>query len=47
MRSLNFFDYLEDNSPNFKSLKILKLQDITQFSISKLIYFHFNDPFSL
>ena len=47
MRLLTFSDYYEHTSPIFKSFKILKLQDIIQFSILKLIYFYFNDQLPL
>ena len=47
MRFLTFSDYCEHTSPIFKSLKVLKLQDIIHFSILKLIYFYFNDQMSL
>ena len=49
MRLLTFSDYCEDTSPIFKSLKVLKFQDIIKFSISKPIYFYFNDqlPFQV
>ena len=47
MRFLTFSDYREHTSPIFKSLKVLKLQDIIHFSILKLIYFYFNDQMSL
>ena len=43
MRILTFSDCREHTNSIFKSLKVLKLQDIIQFSILKLIYFHFND----
>ena len=46
MRLLTFSDYREHTSPIFKSLKLLKLQDI-KFSILKLIYFYFNDQLPL
>ena len=38
---------LDHASQIFKSFKILKLQDIVQFSIIKLIYLCFNDLLSL
>ena len=47
MRLLTFSDYHEHTSPIFKSLKVLKLQDIIKFSILKLIYFYFNDQLPL
>ena len=47
MRLLTFSDYHEHVSPIFKSLKVLKLQDIIKFSILKLIYFYFNDQLPL
>ena len=47
MRFLKFSDYREHTSPIFKSLKVLKLQDIIKFSILKLIYFYFNDQLPL
>ena len=47
MRLLIFSDYLGHTCPIFKYLKVLKLQDIIQFSISKLIYFYFNDQLPL
>ena len=47
MRLLSFSDYREHTSPIFKSLKVLKLQDIIKFSILKLIYFYFNDQLPL
>ena len=47
MRLLTFSDYREHASPIFKSLKVLKLQDIIKFSILKLIYFYFNDQLPL
>ena len=47
MRLLAFSNYLEHTDPIFKSLKVLKLQDIIKFSILKLIYFYFNDQLSL
>ena len=43
---LTFSDYHQHTSPIFKSLKVLKLQDI-KFSILKLIYFYFNDQLPL
>ena len=46
MRLLTFSDYRQDTSPIFKSLKVLKLQDIIKFSILKPIYFYFNDQLS-
>ena len=39
---LTFFDYHGHTSPTFKSLEVLKLQDIIQFSILKLFKFYFN-----
>ena len=39
---LTFSDYREYTSPILKSLNVLKLKDIIQFSILKLIYFYFN-----
>ena len=39
-RLLTFSDYREHNSPIFKFLKVLKLEDIIQFGILKLIYFY-------
>ena len=47
MRLLTFSDYRNHTSPIFKSLKLLKLQDIIQFSILKLIYLYFNDQLPL
>ena len=47
MRLLIFSDCHEHTSPIFKSLKVLKLQDIIKFSILKLIYFYFNDQLPL
>ena len=47
MRLLIFSDYREHTSPIFKSLKVLKFQDIIIFSILKLVYFHFNDQLPL
>ena len=47
MRFLKFSDYREHTSPIFRSLKVLKLQDIIKFSILKLIYFYFNDQLLL
>ena len=47
MRLLTFSDYREHTSPIFKSLKVLKLQDIKKFSILKHIYFYFNDQLPL
>ena len=47
MRLSTFFDYREHTSPIFKSLKVLKLEDIIKFSILKLIYFDFNDHLPL
>ena len=47
MRLLTVSDYREHTSPIFKSLKVLKLQDIIKFSILKLIYFYFNDQLPL
>ena len=44
---LTFFDYHEHTSPTFKSWKVLKLQDIIQFSILKLFKFYFNDQLPL
>ena len=46
MGLLTFSDYRQDTSPIFKSLKVLKLQDIIKFSILKPIYFYFNDQLS-
>ena len=46
-RLLTFSDYREHTSSVFKSLKVLKLQDIIKFSILKLIYFYFNDQLPL
>ena len=40
MKLLTFSDYSEHGSPIFKSLKVLKLQDIIQFTILKAIYFY-------
>ena len=45
--TFNRSDYREHTSPIFKSLKVLKLQDIIKFSILKLIYFYFNDQLPL
>ena len=39
MKLLTLSDYSEHGSPIFKSLKVLKLQDIIQFTILKPIYF--------
>ena len=39
MKLLTFSDYSEHGSPIFKSLKVLKLQDVIQFTILKPIYF--------
>ena len=47
MRLITFSDYCEHAGPIFKSLKVLKLKDIIQFSISKFIYFYFNDQLPL
>ena len=47
MRLLTFSDCCEHTSPTFKSLKVLKLQDIIKFSILELIYFYFNDQLPL
>ena len=47
MRLITFSDYCEHAGPIFKSLKVLKLKDIIQFSISKFIYFYFNDQLLL
>ena len=47
MRLLTFSDYREHPIPRFKSLKVLKLQDIVKFSILNFIYFYFNDQSSL
>ena len=47
MRLSTFSDYREHTSPIFKSLKVLKLEDIIKFSILKLIYFDFNDQLPL
>ena len=47
MRLLTFSDYHEHTSPIFKSLKVLKLQDIIKFGILKIIYFYFNDQLPL
>ena len=47
MRLSAFFGYREHTSPIFKSLKVLKLQDIIKFSILKLICFYFNDQLPL
>ena len=47
MRLLTFYDYSEHTSPIFKSLKVLKLQDIIKFIILKLIYFYFNEQLLL
>ena len=47
MRLLTFSDCREHTSPIFKSLKVLKLQDIIKFSILKLSYFYFNDQLPL
>ena len=45
MRLLIFCNYHERTSPIFKSLKVLKLQDI--INLLKLIYFFFNDQLLL
>ena len=42
IRLLIFPAYREHTSLIFKSLKVLKLQDIIKFSILKLIYFYVN-----
>ena len=47
MRLATFSDYREHTSLIFKSLKILKLQDIVQFRILKLICFYFTDKLPL
>ena len=47
MRLLTFSDYREHTSLIFKSLKVLKLQDIIKFGFLKLIYFCFNDQLPL
>ena len=47
MRLLTFSDYHEHVSPIFKSLKVLKLQDIIKFSVLKLIYLYFNNQLPL
>ena len=47
IRLLTFSEHREHASPVFKSLKVLKLQDIIKFSILKLIYFYFKDQLQL
>ena len=47
MRLLTFCDNREHTSPIFKSLKVLKLQDIIKFSILKIICFYFSDQLPL
>ena len=44
MRPLPFSEFQERMTPNFK---ILKLQDIIQFNIFKLIYLYYNDQLPL
>ena len=44
---LIFYNYGEYNCPIFKSLKVLKQQDIIKFNILQFIYFYFNDQLSL
>ena len=39
MKLLTFLDYRDHGSSIFKSLKVMKLQDIIQFTILKPIYF--------
>ena len=46
-RISTFSDYGKHISLIFESLKVLKLQDIIQFSILKLIYFYFNEQLPL
>ena len=46
-RISTFSDYGNHISLIFESLKVLKLQDIIQFSILKLIYFYFNEQLPL
>ena len=47
IRLLIFPGYREHTSLIFKSLKVLKLQDIIKFTILKLIYFYVNDQLRL
>ena len=47
VRISTFSDYGKHISLIFESLKVLKLQDIIQFSILKLIYFYFNEQLPL
>ena len=47
IRLLTFSEHREHASPVFKSLKVLKFQDIIKFSILKLIYFYFKDQLQL
>ena len=47
VRISTFSDYGKHISLILESLKVLKLQDIIQFSILKLIYFYFNEQLPL
>ena len=47
IRLLTFSEHREHASPVFKSLKVLKFQDIIKFSVLKLIYFYFKDQLQL
>ena len=47
MRLLTFSDYREHTSSIFKSLKVVELKDIIQFSVIYLIYFYFNNQLPL
>ena len=43
VRIITFSNYHEHTAPLFASLNLLKLEDIFQFQILKLIYFFYND----